>query len=208
MRSPALPNNKLGGYLSIFWNPKTSHSASKIMTKGSSWSLLINNYFIHKSRINESTTNTTHKVNLRKPVWSNKDLQLYFQLLQLLPQQVNLPTETQKDLWILKLTPQSAQGPNTRRLHQIKLSCPRVGRRVMLPGDIRAVSALHQHPVRSTPTKIDRNWISHYHIDSLTSRQMMRINKMIGWFSFFSSKKDARDFMKQYTCIWFRFLLI
>lgn len=83
MRSPALPNNKLGGYLSIFWNPKTSHSASKIMTKGSSWSLLINNYFIHKSRINESTTNTTHKVNLRKPVCSNKDLQLYFQLLQL-----------------------------------------------------------------------------------------------------------------------------
>ena len=79
---------------------------------------------------------------------------------------VNLPTEKQTDLWILKQTPPSTQGPNTKRLHQVKSSCPREGRRVMLPGDIQVVSALHSRPVRSTPNNTDRHLTSHYHNDS------------------------------------------
>ena len=62
--------------------------------------------------------------------------------------------------------PPSTQGPNTKRLHQIKSSCPREGRRVMLPGDIQVVSALHSRPVRSTPNNTDRHLTSHYHNDS------------------------------------------
>lgn len=161
--------------------------------------MTINKNFVYKSGIKENTTNKTSKVNLRKPLPSipnlslpqrdhNKDLQLYVYL------------------WTCKLTNGNTKGSlnpktdatvNTGSKHEkiapnksilpTRGSTGNVAR--WCPSGVSSSSASSAFYTKQDGSKL--NFSLPYR--SLTSRQMVRIKKIINESN---SAKDARDFMK------------